>query len=715
MKLSFWIIVTLLSLSMVPTGAALALPEARAVRLGTAPELDGDVRNDRVWSLVTPITGFTQQQPNEGIPGSKQTEVYLGFTDDALFVGVVCHDEDPSSIIVSNQHRDAGLNDTDSFRMVIDAFLSGQNGLIFGTNPTGLEYDGQVSNETGSRFGNGGIDLNWDTTWQAEATIDDAGWSAEMRIPFSSLRYGNGDIQQWGFNFERTTRRNNEVTHWSRLPRQFGLNRISLAGIVTGIEVPPQRNFTVTPYALSRQARGGNAPGDNETEFGLDAKYSITPSLTLDATVNTDFAQVEVDQQQVNLNRFSLFFPEKRPFFQENSSQFTVGASGLELFFSRRIGIGSGGEPIPIAGGLRLSGKAGSSTNIGLLAMRSEAVSGVAPANDFAVVRVRQELSGRSGLGMLFVGRDGGGRDNQTWAIDGRWGVGEKITLAGFAAKTSTPGISDDDHAVHLYAAYDSKVWSFNTALTEVGNGFNPEVGFLSRRNYRRFNLYGLRSIRAPESSGVLEYKPHASYTGYWNFDGYHETGRWHFDSSIEWKNGAELHTAININHEGVKTPFEISSGVIVGAASYDDTEFSLFASTDRSAAIRTGLGLNAGGFFGGERLGLSPYVAYRPNEAFEATVSWNYNDIELPGGDFDVALTNLRVSYSFSPRISVAALLQHNDRDEVLATNVRFSWRQGANTGLHIVYNETSDDINSPGRPRREFIIKYSHQLSVY
>ncbi|MDA1299520.1 MAG: DUF5916 domain-containing protein [Proteobacteria bacterium] len=713
MKLLVRTIVALLC--AVSVEVTLASPQARATRLGVSPTLDGEVLTDHAWSQLTPITAFTQQRPGEGMPASKRTEVYVGFMDDALFVGVVCYDETPSLITVTNQNRDASLNDTDSFRMVIDAFQSGQHGLIFGTNPTGLEYDGQVSNETGSRFGNGGFDLNWDTTWQAEAAIGAHGWSAEMRIPFSSLRYPAGDIQQWGFNFERTIRRSNEVTHWAPLPRQYAMNRVSLAGAITGIEVPPQRNFIVTPYALSRQARGGNATRDKDTEFGLDAKYSITPSLTLDATINTDFAQVEVDSQQVNLNRFSLFFPEKRPFFQENSSQFRVGASGVELFFSRRIGIGPGGVPLPIAGGLRLSGKAGPSTNVGLLAMRSKAVPGIAPENDFAVVRLRQELSGRSAVGMLFVGRDGGGSDNQTWAVDGRWGVGEKVTLAGLVAKTSTPGITDDDHAYNLHAAYDTKTWSFNTTLTEVGNGFNPEVGFLSRKNFRRLDVFGLRSIRAAESSAILEYKPHASYTGYWDFDGFYETGRWHFDSSIEWKNGGELHTAVNLNHEGVKAPFEISSGVFVAADSYDETELSVFASTDRSAAIRTGFGLNAGGFFGGERLGLSPYVAYRPNEAFEASVSWNYNDIRLPGGDFDVGLTNVRISYSFSSRMSFAALLQHNDRDQVLATNLRFSWLQDANTGLHIVYNETDDDINAPGRPRREFIIKYSHQLSVY
>jgi hypothetical protein len=700
---------------MLLTQDAISTPTARAVRLGETPVIDGVVLADSAWSQLQPIEDFTQQRPREGAPGTRKTSVYIGFSDSALYVGVVCYDEDPQAIIVTNKRRDANLNNTDSFRMVIDAFQSNQTGLVFGTNPTGLEYDGQVANEGASRFGPGGLDLNYDTTWTVEARIGEHGWSAEMEIPFTSLRYGDKDIQAWGFNFERTIRRDNEVVYWSPLSRQYGINRLSQAGTINGIELPPQRNFTFTPYALGKKTRGGLIPDDSEAEFGFDAKYSITPSLTLDATYNTDFAQVEVDRQQVNLNRFSLFFPEKRPFFLENASQFQVGSQGIQLFFSRRIGIGPAGQQIPIVGGLRVSGKVGTGTNVGLLAMRSDEVRGVTSETDFSVIRLKQELATRSSIGMLIVDRDDGSSDNQTYAIDGRWGIGETGTVSGFIARTSTPGISKDDHAYSLSAAYDSQLWSFNTSVTEVGAGFNPQVGFLSRKNFRSISLFGLRSIRpSAESSRVLEYRPHASYAGYWDFDGFYESGRLHLDSAVEWKNGASLSTAFNHIHEGVKTPFEISSGVIVDAGDYDDWEFHMFSGTNSSARLRAGLGVNAGGFFGGDRIGISPFVGYRLNDAFDTSLSWDYNDIELPGGDFDVALTNLRMTYSFSPSISLSALVQYNDRDELLSTNLRFSWLQSSNTGLYVVYNETDDDINAPGRPRKEFIIKYSHILSV-
>jgi len=693
-----------------------AAPSGRAFRMSDAPTIDGDVLSDRAWSLLIPLSDFTQQQPNEGEAASQLTEVYIGFTDTALYVGIVCHDSDPESIIVSNSHRDANLNDSDSFRLVIDAFQSQQNGVVFGTNPSGLEYDGQVTADDTNGFGNG-FDLNWDTPWQVEAMIGDFGWSAEMEIPFTSLRYGGDAIQQWAFNFQRTMRKRNEVVYWSPIPRQFGLDRLSLAGTVNGIETPPQRNFTVTPYGLGRSVSGGGPLEEaTETEFGFDAKYSITPSLTLDVTYNTDFAQVEVDRQQINLNRFSLFFPEKRPFFLENASQFEVGARGIELFFSRRIGLGPDGERIPIVGGLRLSGKVGTGTNLGLLAMRSEAVPGITPQSDFKVVRVKQEMGGRSSLGMLLIDRDDGDTDNQTYAVDGLWGIGEQITISGFVAKTSTPGEQEKEHAINLFSGYNSQNWSFNGSYTEVADGFNPEVGFLARGGFRRVNVFVMRRIRSgSEASSILEYSPHASYTGHWDFDGFYETGFLHLDSSIEWKSGADLHTALNYTHEGVKTAFEISPGVFVEPGDYDDWEFSMFTSTNSSAPFRARLGLTAGGFFGGDRLAVSPSFTYRPNESFEASLGGSYNDIELEGGDFDVGLTNLELSYSFTPKMSISALVQHDDRAEVLSTNLRFAWLQSANAGLYVVYNELDDKINAPGRKRREFILKYSRILRIF
>ena len=701
--------------------AAASPPSTSAVRLQTSPLIDGNVRDDDAWRDAPATRGFTQIRPVEGAAATQETAVYVGFTDTSLYIGIICYDDDPGSIIVSGTRRDGNLNDSDSFQVVLDSFHDQQNGFVFGTNPGGLAYDAQVINEASDRFGSGGGGLNsdWDTTWDVSSRIHDDGWSAEMEIPFKSLRYRSDENQIWGINFQRIVRRTNEISYWAPLPRQYNLFRLSLAGSIEGIEVPPQRNFKITPYVLAEQARGGALTDtDDDTDVGVDIKYSVTPSLTLDVTYNTDFAQVESDRLQVNLDRFSLFFPEKRPFFLENAGQFSVGEpQRIELFFSRRIGIGPAGQLLPIAGGLRLSGKVGASTNVGLLQMRSDAVEGVAPQTDFTVARVNHELGNRSTIGVLLVNRDDDDSDNQTYAIDGRWGIGENALLQGFVAKTSTPGISDDDHALSLSGNYDSAAWSYSGGYSEVGAGFNPEVGFLSRSNYRKVDLFVMRRMRPESFLGLLEWRPHASYSGHWNFDGFYETGFIHIDSSLEWKNGAQAHTAVNFIHEGVTEPFEIVSGVTVPADEYDHSEISIFTGTDSSATLSAGLGLNVGGFFGGDRVALSPFVNYRVGETFSASLTWSHNDIDLPvpNGDFEVNLTGLQLSYSFTPKISMQAFVQHNERDDVIATNLRFAWLQDANAGLYLVYNETDDDLNYPGRPRKEFVLKYSRIFDVF
>lgn len=685
--------------------------------LTQTPVLDGRVLDDPAWHGLPVISDFTQVRPVEGAAASARTEVRIGFTPDTLYLSVVCFDDAPEDIIVSSSRRDADLAQEDSFRFVIDAFRSEQDGFVFGTNPAGIEYDGQLQNAEANRIpGSTGFDLNWDTTWDVATARGDYGWSAEFAIPFKSLRYGAATDQIWNMNFQRNLRGINEVAYWAPIPVQFGLNRLSLAGSISGIAVPEARNLQITPYALASTSRGGTpSVSEDDTEAGVDLKYSITPSLTLDLTYNTDFAQVEVDQQQINLNRFSLFFPEKRPFFLENASQFSVGLpEQLELFFSRRIGIGAGGQQLPIDGGVRLSGKLGDSTNVGLLHMRSEAVRDVAEETDFTVVRVREELANRSSLGALIVNRDDETSDNQTYALDGAWGLGEDSLISGFVAKTETDGINDDDHAIHVKAASDSQLWSYSASYTEVGAGFNPEVGFLTRQDYRQASLFALRRVRFRESSSVLEMRPHASYDGYWNFDGYYETGRVHLDHSTEWKSGAQLHTALNLTHEGVQEPFDIVRGVTVQPGEYDNEELSVFAGTDKSAPLSFDFNFVWGGFFSGNRVTASPSVTYRFGETFNASLSVNHNDVDLDEGDFQVTLTQLRLSYAFTPKMSIQALVQHNDRDKLLASNLRFSWLRSANSGLFIVYNETEDRLNSPGRPRREFIVKYSHIFDI-
>jgi hypothetical protein len=704
-------------------------PVLNAVELTQAPSLDGDVLGDAAWQGLVAATGFWQTQPNEGQPASQRTEVYIGFTDEALYIGAILYDDDPSAIVVSDSRRDADLDETDSFQVIFDGFKDGQNGLVFGTNPAGIQYDGQVVNEGSgvSAFGVTGFNRDWDTTWDVVTRVGDSGWSVEMEIPFKSLRYSSDEAPVWGINFQRNIRRNKETAYWAPLERQYEIFRLSDAGTLQGLRPPPQRNLKFTPYVLGQVEQGDDFDGtETNNEVGFDIKYSITPSLTLDATYNTDFAQVEVDEVVVNLDRFSVFIPEKRPFFLENAGQFSVGApQEVELFFSRRIGISDSGQPIPIEGGLRLSGKVGKSTNIGLLHMRAEDVAGEAPQNDYSVARLNQELPSRSSIGAIYVQREGDGslgevdRDddyNRTYGVDGRWGIGDELMISGFLAKTDTEGLDERDHSLQVQATYNSENWYNYFSYMEVGEDFNPEVGFVARSDFRKFSATMLRRIRPENLWGLQELRPHVSYRQNWGFDGEKQSEFLHFDNHWEFKTGLEFHTGINFKHETVLEAFDIIDGATVQPGKYDFEELQLVFFTNQGAPLSFSVDAWAGGYFGGDKVTVIPTLKYRIGETFNSELTWNYNKIDLDDGrgDFDINVGILKLAYSFSPKISLEGLLQYDDRSDSTAINLRFAWLQTANAGFYLVYNELDLQEFGVGRERKELIAKFSYIFDV-
>ncbi len=708
---------------------SLPRPDVKAHRFITSPTLDGDVRSDPAWQNAQATSGFLQVQPVPGAPATQKTEVFVGFTDTALWIGVIAHDDNPDGIIISEGRRDSSLDQTDSFRFVIDGLLDKQNGYVFGTNPTSMQYDAQVIKEGGSgQFTrNVGIyDENWDGSWEVVAIVGDFGWSAEFEIPFRTLRYGSKATQTWGINFQRNIRRNNEIAYWAPIGRQHTITRVSGAGILNGIEVPAQRNLQITPYVLGSWHRE-NDDSSNDQEAGFDIKYSITPSLTLDATYNTDFAQVEVDDVIVNLDRFSIFLPEKRPFFLENAGQFSVGIQEqIELFFSRRIGIVDG-EQVPIEAGLRLSGKIGSATNVGLLYMSDDGLAGVTSPNDFLVARVSQELGNGSSVGALFVGREGDGSatlpaaddQNQTYAIDGRWGIGSDIILEGWVARTSTPGpdFTGDDYAYAVTANYNSSVWSSHLTFTEVTESFNPEVGFLRRDDYTHRQFFLLRRFRGSADSPLLEARPHVRFSDFHDLDGFLESGFRHYDVHWEFKNGYQLETGYNYIIDGLLEPFEIIEGVFVPAGSYSGGEIEIEFNTDLSAPLSLHMENRFGKVYGGDRVVIESTLRFRAGASFNAELGNIYSSFDLPypGGNFDVNLARLRLSYSFTPKMSIQAVLQYEDETDTLSTNLRFSLLRTASSGLYLVYNEFDERMSGLGPAQREFVIKYNYLFDVF
>ena len=711
-------------------GRPITPPAMNAYRLAATPIVDGDVLADKAWSDLAPATEFWQIQPDDGHLATQRTEVFVGFTDTALYVGVVAYDTNPAGIIVTDSRRDSDLDNTDAFLFIIDGLLDRQNGFVFGTNAAGIEYDGQVLKEaTGgaANFGSGGFNKNWDGTWKVQSKIGDFGWSAEFEIPFRTLRFGSGENQEWGINFQRNIRRNNEVAFWAPLERNRNLYRISDAGTLRGVVPPSQRNLQITPYVLGSARRGGERDGtETDSEFGFDIKYSITPSLTLDGTYNTDFAQVEVDEQQVNLDRFNLFFPEKRPFFLENAGLFSVGSPReVEMFFSRRIGIGEDGDILPVEGGARLSGKIGDRTNIGLLYMATEAVQDIAPGNEFAVARIRQELPNRSSIGAIFTSRDGDGSYlvppnddyNRGYAIDGSWGIGDNFALDGWLAKTDTAGLDGDDEAFSVGANYNSATWAADLSFTEVGEDFNPEMGFLARTEFRKVRGFLQRTIRIENFWNLLEIRPHVTYQSYRKFDGFQETELLHFDVPLAWTSGAEFHPAVNFTRDGIIDAFEIVDDVWIPPGTYDHEELSIRYWSDESKPFSFGLHAVIGGRFGGDRVSIEPSLGYRIGETFRTEFSINYNDFDLPvpNGEFTANLARWRLSYSFTPKMQLQALFQYNELDDSVGTNIRFSWLRSANSGLYLVYNEVDEREAGSLPTGREFILKYSHIFDVF
>ena len=491
-----------------PVGASMRIQPTRA--LG---ELTEDTwRNPQAWGDAQVATSFVQSEPFEGQPASERTEVRVAFDAEAIHIGAWLFDQDPDGILVGEQRRDANLSRFDAFLVVLDTYNDRENGFVFATNPGGIEHDGQVIDEgrnsgrggggargTGGRQqggAQGGFNVNWDGSWTVLTDRDDQGWYAYFRIPFSTLRYGGGT--EWGINFGRFIGRKNEQVYWAPIPRQDNLYRVSYAGTLQGLEVPTGRFVTVTPYALSSaQKLPANDPDfDYPFEAGADAKIGITPGLTLDLTLNTDFAQVEVDNEQVDLTRFSLFFPEKRPFFLENAGRFAVGNNqSAQMFFSRRIGIGQGGAPVPIDWGSRLSGRVGG-LDVGLIHMRTGDVAGV-DGNAYTVARLARELPNRSGVGVMFTERDGigtTGDHGRTLSFDLNVGIGEFFNFTGVLGATANKPlgestVTDAREAVILAANYRDRDWQFGANYDRIGANFDPEVGFLRRSNFQQDRL----------------------------------------------------------------------------------------------------------------------------------------------------------------------------------------------------------------------------------
>ena len=703
-------------------------PSFNANYIEVSPEIDGNILNDKVWSSISSVGPFIQTKPLLGNPSSEKTDVKVAFTKDIMFVGVICYDSSPSRLVVSDSRRDANLDNDDSFLFIIDTYNDQQNGFLFGTNSSGMEYDAQIDNEgVGNRTAQrqqggviGGTNLNWDASWIVKTEVGEYGWSAEFAIPLKSLRFSPGDNKTWGINFQRNISKTNEITYWAPLPLgfNFGIKRVSLAGKMNEVSLRKPGNLKLFPYALTQLTNFSQKKEQTSNfDVGADLKYSITPSLTLDLTYNTDFAQAEVDKQQVNLDRFNLFYPEKRAFFLENAGQFSVGSPGeIDLFFSRRIGISPNGSIVPIIGGGRLSGKIGS-TNVGILSMVTDGTENdVIQKENYYVARVNHNFSNsRSSLGVALIGKDEINSDynNNVFAVDGIWGIGKKAKISGFISKSSTPGISLNDHAFKFSANYDWNSWNIYAQYSEVGEGFNPEVGYLERASFKKPSYLIFKTIRVGEESKLLEYRPHISGRYYFDFKGNIVTTYTHIDVHWAWKNGFELHTGYNIRKEWVSELFSISN-LNIAPGEYNNSEAQIVFWTNKNKDISFSTRSYIGGYFGGFKFLNSASLDLRSGDKFSSTLSINTNNIKIGDDKLNAIISGLNLTYSFTPRMFIQSFAQYNNVSNLLSINTRFGLLNDANTGLFIVFNilrdrDIFDEINS-----QQITIKYTHSFDL-
>jgi hypothetical protein len=680
-------------------------PETR-IGPGTGIVIDGRL-DEAAWREADPITRFVQAQPDEGHPASETTEVRIVHDAGYLYLGVLCHDSEPDELVVQTLERDfPGVlsEDMDTFGVTLDTFLDRRNSFIFFVNPRGGVKDGQG-------FDDGRIrDYGWDGVVEVKTTVHDGGWTAEIAIPWKTLRFDPGrDRQTWGMNLLRRIRRKNEVSYWAPLDRRDRFFRMSKAGTVRGLrQLPAGRNLTVKPFALATRSSGRSLAGDasgNELDAGVDVKYGITPQLTVDLTYRTDFSQVEVDQEQVNLTRFPLFFPERREFFLENSGTFAFGdvdngpgspRSGTSLrdftlFHSREIGLDQG-RPVPLLGGARLTGRIGG-LELGILDVQSETFED-RPAENFAAVRLRHRLFDNSDVGLIFTNRESTGTNdgdayNRAIGADSNLRFGVGLFLNSFLAVTHTPEARDE--AARVAVGYRDRFWNASMAFRHVGNAFDPGIGFVRRRGIR--DAYATLGVHPrPSVERLLEVNPYVEVRYIEKLASGLETRTGRLGLGIVFQDGGRLNASYTDRFERLDEPFPVRPESPIPIGDYRFGEASLRYSSSQGRRLSTELEVSGGGYFGGRRFTVSGSARWQPDYHVTLEAAATHNALTVQGRSFSADLYSARAKIAYSTSLYFGAFVQYNAEAEQLVTNVRVNFIHAPLSDFFLVLTERRD-----------------------
>lgn len=681
-------------------------PELAAWRLGrdvATIVVDGRL-DEPAWRAAQVAGGFRQREPSVGEPASESTEVRVAFDGAMLYIGVLARDGHPEGIVSRILQRDRlltpgrmtsgiGFAGDDAIAIVLDPFDDHRNAVVFATNPNGAEFEALLTDE--------GRELNtdWRGIWYVASSRNAEGWSAEFAIPFRSLRFPPNGSGTWGFNVARMVRRNSEESLWTGWSRdQGGLHRVSQAGHLTGLTGLSDGglDLDVKPYLLTGYTRQVDEAGRVEKEkarleAGVDLKYPVTPGLLLDLTVNTDFAQVEADDEQVNLTRFSLFFPEKREFFLENSGIFEFGARQpfepppFLLFFSRRIGIADSGA-VPLLGGARLTGRAGAQT-LGLLDVVVEDKYGE-PRTNFAVLRAKRDVAGSGFIGAMVVDRRTSQGSNTVGGADWSLWPTSSLNLQGFAAATAT-----DDGAGNGWALRGAADWQRDRIAIKlehlaISPNATADAGFITRTDILRSDLL-LRVSPRPRVAGLrkLDLTLFANHTA--NTAGHLQD--WYLSPVFgpKWNSGAQVSIFGTWGGNVIEESFDLSDRVTVPAGEYDSWEIGWTASSSSGKPVVFRSDGSFKGMFGGRVDSWGGEVAVAASRNLSISGKWTRNRVQLPGGSFDGDLAALRLTLATSPKFVANALLQYNRLDNTVAGNIRLAWTFRPGSDLFLVLNE--------------------------
>ena len=732
----------------------------RAFRVPEPLDIDGNL--DEAFYEVTPsVSGFIQSVPIEGAEPSERTEAWIGFDDTHVYASARMWDSAPESEWVASELvRDSrAIRSNDHFGVFLDTFFDRRNSVVIYVNPLGGFNDMQITNE-------GSPNRDWNPVLNIRTGRFEGGWTVEIAIPFRALRYRSGAEQVWGIQLRRNVMRRNEWHHLTYLPLSVagngsqGVFRVSMYGTLVGIEAPPaSRNLEVKPYAISGVetdlTTDPAVSNDGHWDAGLDVKYSITENLTADLTFNTDFAQVEVDEQQVNLTRFSLFFPEKREFFLEGRGIFDFGRGGNfggglpggrgggggrprgggggggfggggapTLFYSRQIGL-QDGEAVPILGGGKVTGKVGS-FDVGAVAIRTDEAPGAEPTN-FSILRLRRDIFARSSIGVLFGDRSNSVAaetgSNQAYGVDASLAFFENLSFVTSYAKTRTDGLGGNDESYQARFNYAADLWGARASHLLVGDDFNPEIGFVRRRGFRQSSLSARFSPRPASIEAIRRINFQADLDYFENERlGYVESRSRLGVFQIELENGDFFDLRYTDTYEHLPEETRISGALIPdGRYPFQDVQVRYGFGPQRP--VSGSVSVKAGKFYSGDLLSVGlggARVEVMPELTLEPSIEFNWvdlPDLQARDGEFNQHVARLRTTYSLSPRTFVSGLVQYNDGSGTFSANVRLRWEWAPGSELFVVYTEDREtdvldrwsDLSTRG-----FVIKVNRLLQL-